>query len=180
MPQPQKKKMTLTVEIPKVNISSRLVSKKRFRFDTKTVMEKKALLRQIMGLEQELKLTNARVQLQDAILEEYKITMKRQSDQITSLDRRLGEQQNVLSSQESRIKTLVKNSIHEKLKSASLKNNVKDLLKMIGKETTIQDATTQTEEAQDYFKPAKRLFEEPLEFWDSSTEDFEEDYKLVI
>lgn len=172
--------MTVTVEIPKVNISSRLVSKKRFQIDTKTVMEKKTLQRQIMGLEQELKLTNARVQLQDAILEEYKLTMKRQSDQITSLGRRIGEQQDVISTQEARIKTLVKNSIHEKLKIASLKNNVKDLLKMVGKETTIQDATTQTEEAQEYSKPAKRLFEEAYEFWDSSTEDFEEDYKLVI
>lgn len=159
--------MTVTVEIPKMKIESRPISKKKHY---KSVLASKSRSREFHYLEQQLKLANSRIELQEVLLTEYKETIRRQNDYGSTMARRNSDQQKVIQDQEGRIKSLIKDLIQEKLKVVSLQNNGQDT----------QDASTQTEEAQDYFKPAKRLFEEPFEFWNSSTEDFEEDYKLVI
>lgn len=160
------------MEIPKMKIESRPISKKKHY---KSVLASKSRSREFHYLEQQLKLANSRIELQEVLLAEYKETIRRQKDYGSTMARRNSDQQKVIQDQEGRIKSLIKDLIHEKLKVVSLQNNGQDT--QDASTQTPEDATTQTLE--DYGKPAKMLFMEPFEFWDSSTEGFDEDYKLI-
>lgn len=169
--------MTVSIVSPKMKIEKRVVSKKRQYIDQKAYNARVALTREKLALEKQLKLATARIQLQEAIMAEYKITMKRQSDQLAELAHSLNQQRDLISLQDARIRRQLVEGVDQKIKLTCLKNNVKDLLDMIDNGTRVQDAGTQTEETQHFQNPAKRLFEESSDFWDS---DFKEDYKLVI
>lgn len=169
--------MTVSVVIPKMKIEKRLVSKKRQFIDEKTSRTRIALIREKQELQDQLDLANSRIQLQEAIMEEYKTTMKRQTDQIAIMGKKLADQREVICSQDGRIRKQLIESVDLKIKMTCLKNNVKDLLKMIGPDPDAGTVGTQTEETQHFNRPAKRLFEDSSDFWDN---DFSEDYKLVI